>query len=92
MRAIGILIWDLPSSMRTAGPQPGIFRTQCVPLDLNLQFSEFNIYCWTLTWGLPSSVRTSGPQKSDRMPEKMLYKISENISDKISEDIPKDMP
>ena len=28
--------WDLPSSVRTAGPQPGTFPAQCAPLDLNL--------------------------------------------------------
>ena len=29
--------WDLPSSVRTAGPQPGAFPAQCAPLDLNGQ-------------------------------------------------------
>ena len=29
--------WDLPSSVRTAGPQPGAFRAQCAPLDLKSQ-------------------------------------------------------
>ena len=29
--------WDLSSSVRTAGPQPGTFRAQCAPLDLNGQ-------------------------------------------------------
>ena len=29
--------WDLPSSVRTAGPQPGAFRVQCAPLDLKSQ-------------------------------------------------------
>ena len=29
--------WDLPSSVRTAGPQPGTFPAQCAPLDLNGQ-------------------------------------------------------
>ena len=28
--------WDLPSSVCTAGPQPGTFPAQCAPLDLNL--------------------------------------------------------
>ena len=40
--------WELPSSMRTAGPQPGSFPAQCALLDLNLD--------------LPSSVCTAGPQ------------------------------
>ena len=66
--------WDLPSSMYTAGPQPGTFRTQCssldlnlgpahcAPLDLNLGPSELNIHRWTSTWDLPSSMYTAGPQ------------------------------
>ena len=29
--------WDLPSSVCTAGPQPGTFPAQCAPLDLNGQ-------------------------------------------------------
>ena len=29
--------WDLPSLVRTAGPQPGTFPAQCAPLDLNGQ-------------------------------------------------------
>ena len=29
--------WDLPSAVRTAGPQPGTFPAQCAPLDLNGQ-------------------------------------------------------
>ena len=29
--------WGLPSSVRTAGPQPGAFRVQCAPLDLKSQ-------------------------------------------------------
>ena len=32
--------WDLPSSVCTAGPQPGTFRAQCAPLDLNLGPSQ----------------------------------------------------
>ena len=31
--------WDLPSSVRTAGPQPRTFPAQCAPLDLNLGLS-----------------------------------------------------
>ena len=40
--------WDLPSSVSTAGPQPGTVRAQWAPLDLNLD--------------PPSSVSTAGPQ------------------------------
>ena len=40
--------WDLPSSVRTAGPQPGTFL--------------LSAHRWTSTWDLPISVRTAGPQ------------------------------
>ena len=54
--------WDLPSSVRTAGPQPGTFPAQCALLDLNLGPSQLSVHCWTSTWDLPSSVCTAGPQ------------------------------
>ena len=53
--------WDLPSSVRTAGPQPGTFPAQCAPLDLNLGPSQLSAHRWTSTWDFPSSVRTAGP-------------------------------
>ena len=34
--------WDLPSSVRTAGPQPGTFLAQRAPLDLNLGPAELS--------------------------------------------------
>ena len=39
--------WDLPSSVRTAGPEPGTCRAQCAPLDLNLGPSELSAHRWT---------------------------------------------
>ena len=63
--------WDLPSSVRTTGPQLGTFRAQCAPLDLNLGPSQLSAHRWISTWDLPSSVRTAGPQRPDRMPEDM---------------------
>ena len=54
--------WDLPSSVRTAGPQPGTFPAQCALLDLNLGPSQLSVHRWTSTWDLPSSVCTAGPQ------------------------------
>ena len=39
--------WDLPSSVRTAGPQPGTCQAQCAPLDLNLGPSELSAHRWT---------------------------------------------
>ena len=53
---------QLPSSVRTAGPQPGTFPAQCALLDLNLGPSQLSAHRWTSTWDLPSSVRTAGPQ------------------------------
>ena len=80
--------WDLPSSVRTAGPQPGTFPAQCAPLDLNLGPSELSAHRWTSTWDLPSSVRTAGPQRPDRMPEDM----PDRMSDRMPEDMPDKMP
>ena len=37
--------WDLPSSVRTAGPQPGTCPAQCAPLDLNGQIECQKIEC-----------------------------------------------
>ena len=53
---------QLPSSVCTAGPQPGTFPAQCAPLDLNLGPSQLSVHRWTSTWDLPSSVCTAGPQ------------------------------
>jgi len=63
--------WDLPSSVCTAGPQPGTFPAQCGSVDLNLGPSQLSVHRWTSTWDLPSSVCTAGPQRPDRMPEDM---------------------
>ena len=61
--------WDLPSSVCTAGPQPGTCPAQCAPLDLNLGPAQLSVHRWTSTGRLPSSVCTAGPQRPDRMPE-----------------------
>ena len=53
---------QLPSSVRTAGPQPGSFPAQCAPLDLHLGPSQLSVHRWTSTWDLPGSVCTAGPQ------------------------------
>ena len=41
--------WELPSSVCTAGPQPGTFPAQCAPLDLNLGPSQLSVHRWTST-------------------------------------------
>ena len=41
--------WDLPSSVCTAGPQPGTFPAQCAPLDLNLGPAQLSVHRWTST-------------------------------------------
>ena len=38
-----------PSAVGTAGPQPGTFRAQWAPLDLNLGPSELSEHRWTST-------------------------------------------
>ena len=52
--------WDLPSWVSTAGPQPGTFRAQWAPLDLNLGPAELSEQ--TSTWDPPSLVSTAGLQ------------------------------
>ena len=54
--------WDLPSSVCTAGPQPGTCPAQCALLDLNLGPAQLSVHRWTSTGDLPSSVCTAGPQ------------------------------
>ena len=54
--------WDLPSSVCTAGPQPGTFPAQCAPLDLNLGPSQLSVHRWTSTRHRLRSVCTAGPQ------------------------------
>ena len=78
--------WDLPSSVSTAGPQPGTLGTQWARLDLNLGPSELSEHRWTSTWDPPSSVSTAGPQRPDRMPE------DEDMPDRMPEDMPDRMP
>ena len=39
--------WDLPSSVSTAGPQPGTLRAQRASLDLKLGPSELSEHRWT---------------------------------------------
>ena len=50
--------WDLPSSVCTAGPQPGTCPAQCAPLDLNRGPAQLSVHSWTSTGDLPSSVCT----------------------------------
>ena len=84
--------WDLPSSVSTAGPQPGTFRAQWAPLDLNLGPAELSEHRWTSTWDLLSSVSTAGPQRPDRMPEDMPDRTPDSMSDRMPEDMPDKMP
>ena len=84
--------WDLPSSVCTAGPQPGTFPAQCAPLDLNLGPSQLSVHRWTSTWDLPSSVCTAGPQRPDRMPEEMPDRMSDRMPEDMPDKMPWDMP
>ena len=88
--------WDRPSSVSTAGLQPGTVRAQWAPLDLNLGPSELSEHRWTSAWDPPSSVSTAGPQRpdrmSERMPEHMPDKVPECLPDRMPEDMPDRMP
>ena len=79
---------ELPSSVCTAGPQPGTCPAQCAPLDLNQGPAQLSVHRWTSTGDLPSSVCTAGPQQPDRMPEDM----PDRMSDRMPEDMPDKMP
>ena len=46
---------ELPSSVCTAGPQPGSCPAQCAPLDLNRGPAQLSVHRWTSTGDLPSS-------------------------------------
>ena len=60
LSTLRLALRQLPSSVRTAGPQPGTFPAQCAPLDLNLGPSQLR--CTAGPQPDPSSVRTAGPQ------------------------------
>ena len=84
--------WDRPSSVCTAGPQPGTCPARCAPLDLNLGPSQLSVHRWTSTWDLPSSVCTAGPQRPNRMPEDMPDRMPEDMSEHMPEDMSDRMP
>ena len=74
------------SALGTAGPQPGTFRAQWAPLDLNLGPSQLSEHRWTSTWDPPSSVGAAG-----RMPEDMPDKVPECLPDRMPEGMPDGM-
>ena len=98
--------WDLPSSVCTAGPQPGSCPAQCAPLDLNQGPAQLSVHRWTSTWDLPSSVCTAGPQPGTfpaqcapldlngqiEMPEDMPDRVPEDMPDRMLEDMPDRVP
>ena len=46
--------WDLPSSVGTAGPQPGTFPAQWAPLDLNVGPAQLSVHRWTSPGTFPA--------------------------------------
>ena len=64
---------ELPSSVCTAGPQPGTYPAQ---------------HRWTSTCELPSSVCTAGPQRTDRMPEDMPDGMSDRMPEDMPDKMP----
>ena len=91
--------WDLPSSVCTAGPQPGTFPAQCAPLDLNQGPSQLSVHRWTSTWDLPSPVCTAGPQPGicpaqcapldlNRGPPQLSVHCWTSTADRMPEDMP----
>ena len=90
-----------PSSVSTAGPQPGTCPAQWAPLDLNLGPSELSER-WTSTWDLPSSVSTAGPQPGTcpaqwapldlNLEPAQLSELPEDIPNRMPEDMPSRVP
>ena len=89
--------WDPPSSVSTAGPQPGTLRAQWAPLDLNGQIEcqkicqiERQIECQKEVPGdMPDKVPECLP---DRMPEDMPDRMPEGMPDRMSDRMPEGMP
>ena len=65
---------QLPSSVCTAGPQPGTKPAQWAPLDLNLGPSHLTFH--------------AGPQKPDRMPEDMPDRMSDRMREDMPDKMP----
>ena len=84
--------WDLPSSVRTAGPQPGTFPAQCAPLDLNLGPSQLSAHRWTSMARENAWPERMPDRMSDRMPEDMPDKMPDRMPDGMPEDMPECLP
>ena len=86
--------WDLPSSVRTAGPQPGTFPAQRAPLDLNGQI-ECQKICQieSMSDRMPEDRPDKVPEcLPDRMPDRMSDRMPEDMPDKVPECLPDRMP
>ena len=83
---------QLPSSVRTAGPQPGTFPAQCAPLDLSLGPSQLSVHRWTSAgpqpWTFPAQCAPLDLNGQIGMPEHM----PDRMSDRMPEDMPNEMP
>ena len=75
-------IRDLPSPVGTAGPQPGTFRAQRAPLDLNGQIECLKI-C-QLEWMLICLPK----DMPDKMPEDMPARMSSDMPDRMLQGMP----
>ena len=100
--------WDLPSSVCTAGPQPGTCPAQCAPLHLNRGPSQLSVHRWTSTWDLPSSLDLNrGPSQLSvyhwtstwDLPSSVCTagpqrpdRMPEDKPDRMSDRMPEDMP
>ena len=92
--------WDLPSSVDTAGPQPGTFpaqwapldlnlgpaRSGCAPLDLSLGPSQLSVHCWTSTWD-----QQQQQQQQQQLPSSVCT-AGPQRPDRLPEDMPDKMP
>ena len=84
--------WDLPSSVRTAGPPlGGPQRPDRMPEDMPDRMSD------RMPEDMPDRMPEDMPDRmpdkmSDRMPEDMPDKVPECLPDRMPEDLPDDMP
>ena len=89
---------QLPSSVRTAGPQPGSFPAQCAPLDLNLRASQLSVHaqCAPLDLNLgPSQLSVHRWTSTWDLPSSVCTagpQRPDRMPDKKSDRMPEDMP
>ena len=99
--------WDRPSSVCTAGPQPGTCPAQCAPLDLNLGPAQLCVHRWTCPAQCAPLDLNRGPSQLSvhrwtstwDLPSSVCTagpqrpdRMPEDMPDRMSDRMPEDMP